>query len=145
MGIARLPRVHDRDTKEQQQHDRKDSLQAPRWYCKFIQHVHLHISSVLFTVLLLRNRGVRLPWRDAINGPRYVGQLTTYSVDIDGERYNVATLRPVDPMGDALVPDLYEPALVCVAVQAFRLRGFERAESARGAFGAVQEWHCGLP
>ena len=48
-------------------------------------------------------------------------------------------------MEHALLPELYQPALVGFSVLAFRLRGFERVASARGAFGAVQEWHCVLP
>lgn len=97
---------------------------------------------MIFKVLLLRNRGRRLPWRDVVNGPRHVGHLITHSIDIAGERYNVATLRPVDPMAEPPVPALYEPVLLGFSVLAFRLRGFERVDTARGAFGAVQEWHC---
>ena len=100
---------------------------------------------MLFKVSLLRSRGRRLAWRDVANGPHYVGQLTTYTTDIDGARYHIATLRPAQPMEDALVPELYEPVLVGFSVLAFRLRGFERVAAARGAFGAVQEWHCELP
>jgi len=100
---------------------------------------------MLFKIALLRSRGRRIPWRDVVNGPHYVGQLTTYSTEIDGERYHVAMLRPAQPMEDVLVPELYEPTLVGFSVLAFRLRGFERVASARGAFGAVQEWHCALP
>ena len=100
---------------------------------------------MLFKVSLLRSRGRRMAWRDVVNGPHYVGQLTTYTSEIDGERYHVATLRPAQPMEDALLPELYEPVLVGFSVLAFRLRGFERVAAARGAFGAVQEWHCELP
>jgi hypothetical protein len=46
------------------------------------------------------------------NAAPFVGQLVTHSIDIAGERYNVATLRPVNPMADALVPALYEPDLL---------------------------------
>jgi hypothetical protein len=100
---------------------------------------------MLFKVSPLRNRGRRLPWRDVVNGPHYVGQLTTHTTEIDGERYYVATLRPMEPKQDALLPELYEPVLVACSILAFRLRGFERVAAARGAFGAVQEWHCEPP
>ncbi|MFN2646853.1 MAG: hypothetical protein ABR570_17835 [Burkholderiales bacterium] len=96
-------------------------------------------------VALLRTRGRRLVWRDVVNGPRYTGQLTTHSIEIDGERYAVATLRPTDSTKGELIPELYEPVLLGFSILAFRLRGFERVDSARGAFGAVQEWHCELP
>jgi len=100
---------------------------------------------MLFKVSLLRSRGRRIPWRVVVNGPHYVVHLATDSTEIDGERYHVATLRPAQPMQEVLVPELYEPALVGFSVLAFRLRGFERVAAARGAFGAVQEWHCELP
>jgi hypothetical protein len=66
-------------------------------------------------------------------------------VDLGGERYLVATLRPLDPIAPAPVPDLYEPVLVGFSTLAFRLRGFERVEAASGHFSVVQEWHCELP
>ena len=86
-----------------------------------------------------------LRWRHVVNLPAHVGQLLTHSVEIAGQRYHVATLRPVDPMADALVPDLYEPVLLDFAVAAFRLRGFERVEVDGGHVGVVQEWHCEEP
>ena len=70
----------------------------------------------MFKVFLLRNRGRRLAWRDVVNGPRYVGQLTTYAIDIDGERYQVASLRPSDSTQGALVPELYDPVLIGFSV-----------------------------
>jgi hypothetical protein len=71
-------------------------------------------------------------WRDVVNGPRHVGQLITHTIQHGDERYNVATLRPVDPMADPLVPDLYEPVLVGVSLLAFRLRGYERIDMPEG-------------
>jgi hypothetical protein len=100
---------------------------------------------VIFKVRLLRARGRRLRWRDVANGPAHIGQLTTHSIDFHGERYNVATLRPVDPMAEALVPSLYEPVLIGFSVLAFRLRGFERVERGGETLGVVQEWHCEAP
>lgn len=100
---------------------------------------------MIFKVRLLRRRGRRLQRRDWVNAPPLVGQLLTHSIDIGGERYNVATLRPVDPMTEALAPDLYEPVLLGFSVLAFRLRGFERIESGSGPSGVLQEWHCEAP
>jgi hypothetical protein len=79
------------------------------------------------------------------NGPRYVGSLITHAVDMGNERYTVATLRPLDPVVAPSVPDLYEPVLLGFSPLAFRLRGFERIESASGGYSVVQEWHCELP
>ena len=93
----------------------------------------------------LRQRGRRLPWREVINGPHYVGELVTHAVDVAGERYQVATLRPADPVAQSPIPELYEPVLLGFAPLAFRLRGFERAEGPGGWLAVVQEWHCELP
>jgi len=95
-----------------------------------------------FKVFLLRRRGRRLPWREVQNGPAYVGDLITHAVDVKGERYQVATLRPADPMAESPVPKLYEPVLLGFAPLAFRLRGFERVEGPAGPIAVVQEWHC---
>jgi hypothetical protein len=100
---------------------------------------------VRFKVYLLRRRGRRLPWRDVQNGPRYVGELLTYSRALGDERYTVLTLRPDDPIAEPLVAELYEPALLRFAPLAFRLRGFERLEGPEGDFTVLQEWHCELP
>lgn len=102
-------------------------------------------GTVIFKVRLLRARGRRLRWRHVVNSAPHVGQLLTHSLEMAGHRYNVATLRPIDPMADALVPDLYEPVLLLFAVGAFRLRGFERMEVDGGHVGVVQEWHCEQP
>ena len=57
-----------------------------------------------FRVYLLRKRGRRLPWRVVQNGPSHVGDLITHSVEVGGERYDVAALRPNDPIANPLVP-----------------------------------------
>lgn len=98
-----------------------------------------------FKVFLLRRQGRRLPWREVQNGPCHVGELITHCVDVKGERYQVATLRPADPMAEPPIPELYEPVLLGFSTLAFRLRGFERAEAPGGAVGVVQEWHCEPP
>ncbi len=98
-----------------------------------------------FKIRLLRKRGYRLAWRDVLNGPHYTGDLITHWIDVAGERYSVATLRPEDPVADALIPDLFEPVLTGFSMLAFRLRGYERVESGHGRLGVVQEWHCEAP
>ena len=98
-----------------------------------------------FKVYLLRKRGRRLRWRDVQNGPRHVGHLVTHSCTIGETHYTVLTLRPDDPVAEAPIPELYEPALSRFALLAFRLRGFERLEDSSGGFAVVQEWHCELP
>jgi len=97
---------------------------------------------VRFKVYLLRRRGRRLPWREVQNGPSFVGDLRTHSVDHGGERYNVASLHPIgSPMEQPAVPELYEPVLLGFSVLAFRLRGFERVGEGDNAHSVVQEWH----
>jgi hypothetical protein len=98
-----------------------------------------------FKVYLLRKRGRRLPWREVQNGPRHVGELITQAVDVKGQRYQVVTLRPADPMVHSPIPELYEPVLLGFYTLAFRLRGFERAGGPDGDFAVVQEWHCEAP
>lgn len=95
-----------------------------------------------FRIRLLRRRGQRLAWREVLNSPSYVGDLVTVSVDISGERYQVAELRAGDPMVESPIPKLYEPVLLGFAPQAFTLRGFERVGSSGGGYAVVQEWHC---
>jgi hypothetical protein len=97
---------------------------------------------VKFKVVCLRNRGRRLPWSEARNGPWHVGDLVSRYVNVKGQRHNVLALRPADPMAEAPIADLYEPLLVGFALLAFRIRGFERAEGPHGAFAVLQEWHC---
>lgn len=99
-----------------------------------------------FKIYLMRRRGRRLPWREVANGPSFVGELTTYSVDHGRERYRVATLvLSGSPMAKELVPTLYEPVLVSVGPLALRLRGFERVGQGDNALSVVQEWHCEAP
>jgi hypothetical protein len=100
---------------------------------------------VKFRVFLLRRRGRRLPWRDVQNGPSYVGELLTHSVEVAGERYEVATLRAADPVAESPIPQLYEPVLLGFAPLAFRLRGFERIDGPGEPMAVVQEWHCEAP
>jgi hypothetical protein len=88
---------------------------------------------VRFKVILLRERGRRLSWREAQNRPSYIGQVTTHLESAGGEQYRVTTLRPEDPMAPALIPPLYEAALIRFATLSFRLRGFERLERPGGA------------
>jgi len=109
-------------------------------------HTYPRAEVVHFKIYLLRRRGRRLPWRVVVNGPTYVGDLVTHTVDHGGDRYNVATLRQAGaPKAGELVPDLYEPVLLGFAPLAFRLRGFERVGEGDAAKGVVQEWHCELP
>lgn len=98
-----------------------------------------------FKVYLLRRRGRRLPWREVVNGPAFVGELLSHAVEVRGERYKMLTLRPADPMARAPIPDLHEPVLVGFAPLAFRLRGFERVQGEGAPFSVVQEWHCEAP
>lgn len=94
----------------------------------------------------MRQRGRRLPWREVINGPTYVGDLRSLTVEHAGERYNVLSLFDTEACGHApAIPNLYEPVLIGFATLAFRVRGYERVESGREHIGLVQEWHCELP
>jgi hypothetical protein len=98
-----------------------------------------------FKVYLLRYRGRRLPWRDVINGPKYIGDLVSEQVTIGGERYNVISLRAEDPVAPSPIAPLYEPVILGFFTLAFRLRGFESVSRGTSSFGVVQEWHCELP
>lgn len=103
-------------------------------------------SNMRFKVYVLRRRGRRLPRREWINGPTYIGDLRSQTVEHDGVRYNVATLLPVDaPIKPSPIPELYEPVLLGFSLLAFRLRGYESLQSTAGHIGVVQEWHCELP
>jgi|tagenome__1003787_1003787.scaffolds.fasta_scaffold20693445_2 hypothetical protein len=85
-------------------------------------------------------------WRgEVVNGPSYVGDLNTYEIVAGNERHKVATLRPEDPAAGALLPDLYEPALLGVAPLAMRLRGIERLVRGNHTYAVIQEWHCEKP
>lgn|SRR5688572_18252141 len=98
-----------------------------------------------FKVYLLRDRGRRLPWRDVINGPNYVGDLVSEQVTIGEGRFNLIRLRAEDPAVPSPIAPLYEPVLLGFFTLAFRLRGFESVSRGTSAFGVVQEWHCELP
>lgn len=98
-----------------------------------------------FKIFLLRYRGRRLSWREAHNGPSFIGQLITHETKVGEETHRVLELRADDPMVPSPISPLYEPVLLGFAPLAFRLRGFERVERAGGTFAVVQEWHCELP
>ena len=98
-----------------------------------------------FKVYLMRRRGRRLPWRQVVNGPFYIGELLTHEIQVGGHRYRAATLRPLDPVAPAPIAELYEPVLLGFTVLAFQLRGFERVDGPSGGFSVVQEWHCEAP
>ena len=98
-----------------------------------------------FKVYLLRHRGRRLSWREAHNGPSFVGQLVTHHTVVAEETYRILTLRADDPVAPSPIPPLFEPVLLGFAPLAFRLRGFERVERVGGTIAVVQEWHCEMP
>ena len=98
-----------------------------------------------FKVYLLRYRGRRLPWREVVNGPKYVGDLISEQIRVGEDRYTVISLRPADPVATSPIPMLYEPVLLGFFTLAFRLRGFESVTRGTASFGVVQEWHCELP
>ena len=97
-----------------------------------------------FRVHLLRYRGRRLPWRDVVNGPKYVGDLISEQVTVGDERYEVLTLRSEDPAMPSPIAPLYEPVLLGFFTLALRLRGFESVNRGTSTFAVVQEWHCEL-
>lgn len=98
-----------------------------------------------FKVYPLRYRGRRLEWREVRNGPAYVGDLLSHSIEFGGVRYRVAALSGISSPSAAQLADLYEPVLVGFSALAFRLRGFERVARHESWIGGVQEWHCELP
>jgi len=98
-----------------------------------------------FKIFLLRRGGRRLSWRDAQNGPTYIGRLVTHTEERGGEQYRVTRLQPDDPMSNDRLPVLYEAVLLGFAPVAFRLRGFERVGEGENAYSVVQEWHCEIP
>ena len=93
----------------------------------------------------MRVRGRRLPWREIANGPAFVGDLHTYSIQHRSEWVTAAMLANKDPAAGALLPDLFEPVLLRIAVLSFQLRGFERHDGPDGGYSVLQEWHCELP
>jgi len=90
----------------------------------------------------MRKRGRHLSWREIENGPSFVGTLTSYSIKQQGQSYNAVTLNVSAPTEGKPLPDLYEPALVRFAPNAFVIRGYERLETPEGVVGVVQEWQC---
>jgi hypothetical protein len=111
-----------------------------------VQKRSILLDAMRFKVYLMRRNGRRLPWREIVNSPHFVGDLTTYNIDRAGERYTVATLAmPGAPLAEKQVPDLYEPVIIGVSHLALRLRGFERVGQGNNACGVVQEWHCEAP
>jgi hypothetical protein len=99
-----------------------------------------------FKVSLLRQRGRRLKWIEVVNGPTFVGEITTHKIKHGQEDYHVAHLQTEPGSSNPpAVPELYEPVLLGFAPLAFRLRGYERIEDPYGAYSVVQEWHCELP
>jgi len=94
----------------------------------------------------MRQRGRRLPWREIENGPSFVGALISYTTKHGESTYSVLALQSGNPAEkEKPLPDLYEPALVLFAPNAFVLRGYERVETTEGAIGVVQEWQCRDP
>jgi len=87
----------------------------------------------------------RLPWREIENGPSFVGALISFTTKHGGSTYSVLALQSDNPAESKSLPDLYEPALVRFAPNAFVLRGYERLETAEGTIGVVQEWQCKDP
>ncbi|MFN0303515.1 MAG: hypothetical protein ACKVQU_24525 [Burkholderiales bacterium] len=95
-----------------------------------------------FRVYLLRERGRKRLWRDVRNGPSFVGDLRTASQMGPDGHYQFASLHSDSPMLDPVIPNLFNPTLHSVAVQAMRLRGIERLDSPDGLIAVVQEWYC---
>jgi hypothetical protein len=93
----------------------------------------------------MRSKGRRLPWREIENGPSYVGALISYTTKHGDSTYSALALQSGNPAERKSLPDLYEPALVGFAPNAFVVRGYERVETAEGTIGVVQEWQCKDP
>lgn len=99
-----------------------------------------------FKGYLMRRRGRRLPWRDAMNGPAFVGDLRTHTIAImPGSATTSPCSRHPTHRQASPVPDLYEPVMLGFSMLALRLRGFERLGSPGERIAVVQEWHCELP
>ena len=94
----------------------------------------------------MRVKGRRLPWREIENGPSYVGALISYTTKHGESSHHAVALQSGNPAEKGKpLPDLYDPALVLFAPNAFVLRGYERLETAEGTIGVVQEWQCKDP
>jgi len=100
---------------------------------------------VIFRVYLMRRGGRKLSWRDTINGPAFVGDLTMCSVTSRNGVYKVAELITPGGIATVLLPPLYEPVLTGIAPLAMVLRGFERMKEPEGYYSVIQEWHCEMP
>jgi hypothetical protein len=112
----------------------------------YIRPVSAPSQLVQFKVYLLRNGGRRRAWRSVINGPSYIGDLRSRTLQRGGGRYHVLELfQPQAPAAGSPIPELFEPVLVGFSPLAFQIRGFERVESTDGPVGVVQEWHCERP
>lgn len=96
-------------------------------------------------VFPMRQRGRRLPWHEIENGPSFVGTLQSYRIKHGEQNYSAVALSSGAPVEAKSLPDLYEPAIVLFAPNAFVLRGYERLETPEGVVGIVQEWQCRDP
>jgi hypothetical protein len=77
----------------------------------------------------MRQRGLRLPWRDVEGGPSYVGALVSYTTKHGESTYSALALQSGNVAEKRKpLPDLYEPVLVLFAPNAFVLRGYESAK-----------------
>src|SRR5947209_13909665 len=84
----------------------------------------------------MRVKGRRLSWREIENGPSYVGALISYTTKHGESTYSVLALQSGNPAESKSLPELYEPALVRFAPNAFVLRGYERLETLEGIVSA---------
>ena len=100
---------------------------------------------MIFKVYLMRRGGRKLSWRDTINGPAFVGDLTLANVTSRNGLYKVAELIKPGGIATVLLPPLYEPVLTGIAPLAMVLRGFERMKEPEGYYSVIQEWHCEMP
>ncbi|MBC7802503.1 MAG: hypothetical protein H7Y16_01395 [Candidatus Parcubacteria bacterium] len=97
-----------------------------------------------FKVYLMRHQGRRRPWDEIKRGECFVGTLLSSRCLYGGESFESISLQSSGGRVGG-IPDLFQPVLDGFAPNAFRLRGFERIDDPRGAYGVVQEWHCEPP
>ena len=100
---------------------------------------------MIFKVYLMRRGGRKLSWRDTINGPAFIGDLTLGNVTSRNGVFKVAQLITPGGIATVLLPPLYEPVLTGIAPLAMVLRGFERMKEPEGYYSVIQEWHCEMP
>ncbi len=100
---------------------------------------------MIFKVQLMRRGGRKLSWRDTINGPAYVGELSLGTVASGNSIYKIAELQTRGGIVTRLLPPLYEPVVISIAPLALQLRGFERMKEPEGYYSVIQEWHCEMP